>query len=342
MRMRSLLAAGIAVVLLTSGCTAQSARQPTASASPSPSATPTSVPIVEPTAAFDLTCDDVAAEMLALVGEPSTPVAPVMSVVSTMSWVPGPAQHMFQRANGIACSAGDVSRSWEITVVPGAAAVISGASERGGYSGEQASCEGGYCVFEVADGDVLLSAAVHEPVLGAADVPRVEEALRRLASAAAASIREVEYIDSDLVGASCDHYITPQEVSEIVGADALLFTDFGGWGIPAEVYEYVNGSRHCYFTSSASGYDGDSYLMITSLPAGAWAFERQDSSAVVVEGAESAKASTGEHGERILDVQVGVDWIRFMTYDNGSGASDPVPLAEKTVHNLTIGRTAPR
>ncbi|WP_091226842.1 hypothetical protein [Microbacterium sp. 3J1] len=348
MRLRSLTVLGIAALLLVSGCTAEPAAEPKPSASPSSTAsttatpTPTPAPIVEPEPAFDVTCDDVAATMAELVGEPSTPVAPVLSLVSAMGWLPGPAQHMFQRAGGIACSAGDAERGWEVSMVPGADAVIAGATERQGYWGEQARCEEDWCTFEFPDGEVLLSASVHEPGLGEADAARGEEAMRRLVASAAASIHDVEYIDSEIVGAACERFITEQEVSELVGEEAALFTDFGGWGIPAEVYEVVNGSRICYFKSPGSEYEGSSYLMLTTLPAGAWAFEKVDGDPVEWEGADAAVRSSGEHGENILDLRVGVDWIRLMTYDNGSGAADPASFADVVVRNLTVGHTAPQ
>jgi len=346
MRLRSFLVLGTAALLLVSGCTPEPAPTPRPTASPSASVTPTPTPepIVEPETAFDVTCDDVAAEMRALVGEPETPVEPVLSVVSTMSWIPGPGQHMFQRAGGIACSAGATyDRSWEVVLVPGAEAVIAGATERQGYSGEQARCEDRLCTFEFPDGDVLLTATVGAAGLGDADTARIEEAMRRLAASAASTQHEVAYSDSDIVGAPCERFITEQEVGERVGEEVLLFNDFGGWGIPAEVYHYVNGSQTCYYTSATGDLDSiSSHLMITTLPAGAWAFEKLDGAPVEVEGADAAKTSVGEHGENILDVRVGIDWIRFKTFDNGSGAADPAPLATTAVRNLTVGHTAPQ
>lgn len=345
MRPLSLLALGAAALLLVAGCTAEPTSEPTPSVSPSASSTPTPTPepIVDPESAFDVTCDDVGAEMAALVGEPSTPVEPVLSVVSTMGWIPGPAQHMFQRAGGIACSAGaEFDRFWEVVLVPGADAIIAGASERQGYWGEQASCEGGRCYFEFPDGEVLLSATVTHPDLGTGDTAPLEEAMRRLVASAAASIHEVEYVASEIVGAPCESFVTEQEVKTLFDApDAMLYNDFGGWGIPAEVYEYVNGSRICYYRSSAGEYEGASYLMLTTLPAGAWAFEKLDAAPVQIDGADAAKASSGEHGENILDLRVGLDWIRLVTYDNGAGVADPAPVGAVVVRNLTIGHTAP-
>lgn len=347
MRLRSLIVFGTAALLLVTGCTAEPAADPKPSSSPSATSsatpTPTPAPIVEPETAFEVTCDDVAAAMAELVGDPSTPVAPSLSVVSTMGWIPGPAQHMFQRAGGIACSAGDAERSWEVTIIPDAQAVIVGATERQGFWGERAECSDGVCFFELPDADVLLSASVVDPAVGSGDTARLEEAMRGLAASAAASIRDVDYVDSDIVGAPCERFITEQEVKNLFDApDAMLYSDFGGWGIPAEVYHYVNGSRICLYRSSLGEYEGASYLMVTALPAGAWAFEQLDGAPVEVEGADAAEASVGEHGERILDVRVGLDWVRLVTFDNGSGAADPGPAGAALVRNLTIGLTAPQ
>jgi len=347
MRLRSLLVLGTAAVILLAGCSAEPTptpeptARPTASASETP--TPTPEPLTAPETAFDVTCDDVAAAMADLVGEPSTPVEPVLSVVSTMSWIPGPGQHMFQRAGGIACSAGDESRSWEVTIVPDASTVIAGATERQGYWGEQAECGDGRCTFEVPDGDVLLSATVSEPGIGPADTARIAESLRGLATAAASTVHDVERADSDIIGLPCDRLITAQQVDELLGvSDASLYTDFGGWGIPAEIYHVVNGSDICFFRTSASEYEGPSYLLMTTLPGGAWAFDGQSGTPATVEGADAAKTSAGEHGESILDVRVGPDWIRVMTFDDGSGAPDPAPLAEQVVRSLTVGQPAPQ
>lgn len=347
MRLRPLAVLGTAAVILLAGCTAPPAPEATpaasSSATPTMTPTPTEAPIVAPDAAFDVTCDDVAGEMAALVGEPSTPVEPMLSVVSTMGWIPGPAQHMFQRAGGIACSAGDEARNWEVTIVPDAQAVIEGATERQGYHGEQATCGAGMCSFEFPDGDVLLSATMYDPAVTVADSARADEAMRRLAAAAATTVHDVDQVDSDIVGAPCERFITEQQVSELVGEEAVLFNDFGGWGIPAEVYQVVNGSRICYFTSTGGDLGSiSSHLMVTALPAGAWAFDTLTGTPTEVEGADAAKASTGAHGESILDVRVGMDWVRVMTYDNGSGASDPSPLAAAVVRSLTIGQPAPQ
>lgn len=348
MRLRSLTVTGIVALLLVSGCSAAPTPSPSpsvsATASPTPTSSPTPEPIATPEPAFDVTCDDVAAEMAQLVGEPSTPVEPVLSTVSTMGWIPGPAQHMFQQVGGIACSAeSGIDRRWEVTIVPDALSVIDGATERQGYWGEQADCADGMCTFEVPEGDVLLSATVFEPGIGPDATAAMEAAMRRLAADAAATVRDAERIDSDIVGAPCERLITVDQVNEQLGvSDALLYTDFGGWGIPAEVYEVANGARICLFRTSASEYEGPTYLQMTALPGGAWAFEEQAGAEATVEGADAAKTNVGPYGESILDVRIGADWVRVVTFDDGSGAPDPTPMAESVARALTVGQPAPQ
>lgn len=344
MRLRSVLVLGAAALLLLTACAPEAAPAPTPTRSPSTTPTPTPTPetIVEPDAAFDVSCDDVAAEMTALVGEPSTLVEPAMSIVSAPSWLPGPAQYMFSRAAGVACSAGDATRDWEVTLAPGADSLIAGANERGAYWNETVSCAEGSCYVEIRDGDVVLSAAIHDPAVHAGDGNRVGEALHRLAAAAAGSIREVDHVASELVGLPCERYITVEAAQEIVGEEVTLTTRFEGWSIAAEVYEVVNGSRHCQYSSSGGGYDAEIYLMITSLPAGAWAFEKEAGTDVAVDGADAAKTSTGEHGVRYLDLRLGPDWIRLASYDDGTAATDPMTYAPTVIRNLSVGMTAPQ
>lgn len=346
MRLRPLLVLGTAALLLLTACAPEPAPSPSPTRTPSATPTPTPTPdeVVEPASAFDVSCDDVAAEMAGLVGEPSTPMQPELSVVSGPSWLPGPAQYMFQRAGGIACSAGDLqTQNWEVSIAPRAQSLATGANERGAHWGEAAGCGEGACNVEILEGDVLLSAAIRDPALRSGDEGRVSEALHRLVSNAAASVRDVEYVDSDVVGLPCERLITPQQVAAAAGEDVTLFSDFGGWSIPSEVYQVVNGSRICYYTS-VEGNLGTlrSYLMVTTLPAGAWAFEKQEGTPVELAGAEAAKASTNQYGENILDLRVGLDWIRLVTSDNGAGAADPMTYAPTVVQNLTVGVTAPQ
>ena len=328
---------------MLSGCAPTPTPKPKPSASPSATATPTPTPepVVEPEAAFDVSCEDVAATMAGLVGEPSTPVEPVLSVVSGPNWYPGPAQYMFQRAGGIACSAGDVNSDWEISIVPGAHAVMDGAARRDGFWGEEARCEpSGYCVLQIVEGEVLLSATVHDPALGEADGSRLDESLRALAATAAASVREFELADSQIVGAECERFLTFQELAEVVGGETRIVDTFGGWGISAEVYEVVNGSEVCLYTDGGDQYSGTHYFTLTTLPAGAWAFERTPGAPAEVEGADAAKVGTDAYGATALDLRVGLDWIRLTSRD--VAAETLTVLAEKIVRNVTVGHTAPQ
>lgn len=343
MRRRSLLILGAVALLLVSGCAPEPEPTPTVSPSPSSSPTPTADPIVEPTPAFDVTCEQVAAEMTSLVGAPSGDVAETLSLVSAPNWYPGPAIHSFQRPGGIACSTGDDDRSWEITILPGAGAVTEGAASRGGYFGEEARCEdSGMCFFQLIEGDVLVSGLVVDEALAPADAPRIEEGLRRLGASAASSLRTVELAPSDIVGVECTRFLTADEIGASVDSEAFLIDSFGGWGIPSEVYQIVNGSRICYYAAGENEYESQGYLTITTLPGGAWAFERiEGGTAVDIEGADAALTGIDEFERPVLDVRVGPDWIRLTTFE-GSGIDDLAPLAEQIVQNFTVGGPAPQ
>ncbi|MFS0895469.1 hypothetical protein [Microbacterium sp. 179-I 3D3 NHS] len=344
MRRRPLLILGAVALLLVTGCAPEPepTATPTRSASPSPS--PTAEPIVEPEVAFDVTCDDVAAELATVVGAPAGEIEQGLSLVSAPNWYPGPARYAFSRASGIACSTGDDSRSWEVTIVPGAQAITEGAASRGGYQGEESRCEdNGRCFFQLIDGDVLVSGEVNEPAFRAADAPRIEEALRRLAASASASLRTVEVPPSEIAGAECTRFLTMDELSSALGGQPVSIIDsFGGWGIPSEVYQVVNGSRICYYASGESEYESQGYLALTTLPGGAWAFERiEGATSVDVDGADAALEGTDPFGRDVLDLQVGTDWIRLTDYE-GSGIADLRSIAEQIVQNYTAGRPSPQ
>jgi hypothetical protein len=246
---------------------------------------------------------------------------------------------MFQRAGGIACSAGSTERNWEVTVAPGAQALTEGAESRGGFFGEEARCEeGGYCVFQVIEGEVLVSANIVDPQLGPDDAGRIEEALRGVGSSAQASLREVERAESDIVGVECSRFLTAEEFAGQLGSEVHLIDAFGGWAIPSEVYQTVNGSRICYYASGEDEYNSQGYLTLTTLPAGAWAFAQIDAEQPVeVAGADAALSGVDEYGRSVLDVRVGLDWIRLTTFE-GSGISDLAPIASTIVENFAVGR----
>ncbi|WP_431805557.1 hypothetical protein [Microbacterium paraoxydans] len=339
MRHRPLLALAAITVLLLTGCAPEPEPTETSTPSPSASPTPTAEPIVAPTPAFDVTCNDVAAEMATATGSEAGAVAEVLGVWSAPNWYPGPAQHMFQRAGGIACSAGTTERNWEVSMAPGAAALTAGAESRGGYAGEEARCEvGGYCFFQVVEGDVLVSGAARDEALGPDDAEAIEAGLRRLGAAAAASLRDVETTESEIVGVECARLLTDVELGEELGAEVHLINQFGGWSIPSEVYQTINGSRICYYASGEDEYSAQGYLMLTSLPGGAWAFERiEGEEPVEVAGADAALTGVDEQGRTVLDVVVGTDWLRLTTFQ-GSGISDLAPLATTIVENFGVSR----
>lgn len=339
MRHRHLLALGAVALLLLSGCAPEPEVEPTKTPTASASPTPTAEPAVAPTPAFDVTCAEVAAEMTATAGASEAEVAEVLGVWSAPSWYPGPAQHMFQRAGGIACSSGTPDRNWEVTIAPGATALIEGAESRGGYFGEESRCEvGGYCFFQVVDGEVLVSGMVVDPSLGPDDAETIAEGLRRLGASAASSLREVEIPESAVAGVECSRFLTTEEFAGQLGSEVHVIDAFGGWSIPSEVYQTVNGSRICYYASGEDEYSAQGYLTITTLPGGAWAFDRiEGQEEVEVEGADAALSGSDELGRTVLDLRVGTDWLRLTTFE-GSGLSDLAPLASMIVENFAVGR----
>lgn len=292
-----------------------------------------------------MTCDDVAAAMTDLVGAPGGPVEDRLSLAGNPSWHPGPAQYMFQRAGGIACSTGTAEQGWQVTAVPNADAVLAGVSARLGYEerGESVWYDTGRCTAVLIGGDVLFEVNVESPGLGAGDTTRVDEAIRGLAARAAATRRDVELAESVLAGAPWDRFITTDELGARVGDGVVPFVA-GGWGTESEVYSVVNGASLCFYTSSSeeSEYNAQSYLTITTLPAGAWAFERMTGTPVEVEGADAALSSAGDRGTAVLDLRVGADWIRLFFPEGGVTAQSTVPIAEQIARNITVGRPAPR
>lgn len=347
MRRRALLPLVVVGLLLFSGCAAapepKPSRTPSATASATP--TPTPEPIVAPTPAFDVTCDDVAAAVEELVGPPNTDVSHALSLVSGPRWYPGPAQYMFDRAGGIACSAGDSERSWQITMVPGATSIVEGAASRDGFSGENFFCDNSYdfgsCIGDVVEGDVLLSLQIVDPALSAGATGEVETVFRTIAAKAAAKVRPVQLADSAIVGVACSRFLTEEEIRARVGDQGIRLTEkFGGWGIPAEVYFVVNGAKVCQYSSGGFG-DGTTYLTITTLPGGAWAFEQiAGATAITVDGADAALSGVDPLGRPVLDLRLGADWIRLTMPEDG--VVDLLAIAPQIVKNFTVGRPAPQ
>lgn len=350
MRPRLLFLAVMTASLLVAGCAATPIPQPTIahpSASPSASPTPTASPAVAPEIAFDVTCTDVAAEMAGLTDAVDAPVRELLSTVSGPNWYPGPAQYMFPRSGGLACSQDDGEQLiWEIAIIPGAQLALDGLA-REGYE-PFSYCDIGGCQAIVQEGDVLVSGSVSGPTLTAADTERVDAALRRLAVLAADSQRDIEFQDSELAGVGCERLLTAAELSAAWGVRAEMETgfSFGGWGVPAHTYLVVDEAPLCYYSSAAGSYEADPYLTITGLPAGAWAFDLiEGRTPVDVPGVDVAFAgieSTPPFSRPFLDLLVGADWIRLTTYDEGDGSYDLMAIAPQIVEHLATGRPAPQ
>ncbi|MEZ7755574.1 hypothetical protein O5Y58_08675 [Microbacterium paraoxydans] len=339
MRPRALLALGAVAVLLLSGCAPEPEVKPTGTPTAVATVAPIPASAQAPTPAFDVDCADVAEAMSGSAGEVEGEVAEVLGVWSSPSWYPGPAQHMFQRAGGIACSAGTAEHNWEVTILPGAEETITGAESRGGYYGEESRCEsGGYCFFQLVDGDVLVSATVVDPEKGPDDTAMLEEALRGLGAAAVASLREVEVSESAVEGVDCTRFLTATELAEQVDAEVHVIDAFGGWSIPAEVYQERNGARICYYASGDDEYAAQGYIMLTTLPGGAWAFDGlADGEEIAIEGADAARAGVDELRRPVLDLRVGADWLRLTTFE-GSGIDDLAPIGAAIADDFSVAR----
>ncbi|MEV8171757.1 hypothetical protein [Microbacterium sp. NPDC077486] len=339
MRPRALLALGAVAVLLLSACAPEPEVKPTGTPSAAITPAPTDAAAQAPTPAFDVDCADVEAAMSTAGGDVGGEVADVLGVWSSPSWYPGPAQHMFQRAGGIACSAGTAEHNWEVTILPGAEETVAGAESRGGYYGEESRCEsGGYCFFQLLDGEVLVSATVVDPEKGPDDTAAFEEALRGLGTAAVASLREVDVPESPVEGVDCTRFLTATELAEQVDAEVYVVDAFGGWSIPAEVYQERNGARSCYYASGDDEYAAQGYIMLTTLPGGAWAFdELEGEEEIEVEGADAARTGVDELRRPVLDLRVGADWLRLTTFD-GSGIDDLAPIAATIADDFAVAR----
>ncbi|MFJ2503604.1 hypothetical protein [Microbacterium sp. NPDC087592] len=357
MRVRPLVLVGLVAVLVLTGCspTPEESPTPTASSVPTPSPTPTPEPIVAPDAAFDVTCADVADAVENLLGTSVGAVEDVLGVTSSPNWHPGPAQHMMQRAGGIGCSAGDAEQfdpdsapadHWSIAIVPDAQALIDGAVERGaGDAGtEGVYCQEGSCIFTLRESDILLTGSVWSPGLAEGSGDGVRGAMAGLLASAADSVRDFEYGESKIAGVRCETLLTAEEVAEHLGTHTEIvdFTRLGGWGIPAEVYYVKDGGQYCMYAEGQDVYNDATFVSITTLPAGAWAFENLESgSAVEVAGADAALAGVDYYGQSILDVRVGLDWLRFATPAEQDDSA-MIPLAEMAIEHFTRGRPAPQ
>ncbi len=358
MRVRPLVVFSLVTVLILTGCAPTPEVSPSPSASsptPSPTPTPTEEPIEAPEAAFDVTCADVNDVIADLLGGSVGGEKDVMGLTSAPNWYPGPAQHMMQRAGGIACSAGDPEKFdpesspdayWGIAIVPDAQRIIDGAAERG--AGENGAtgvrCYPSSCIIDLRDGEVLMSGSLRAPGITEADEGRVRAAIEGILASAASTLREVEVGPSEIAAARCESLLTAEEVAAELGTHVEItdFTMLGGWGIPAEVYYVKDGGQLCLYAEGLNIYEDATLVSLTTLPAGAWAFEELDgTSPEIVAGADAALSSVDFYGRSALDVRVGPDWMRFTFYD-GRAAADMIPIATMAVEHLTRGRPSPQ
>lgn len=356
MRLRLLAPLGLATVLVMAGCTPAPDVSPSPSASaPDPTPTPTEEPIVAPEAAFDVTCSDVNSAVAGVLGASVGGEKDVLGLTSTPIWYPGPAQYMMQQAGGIACSAGDPVQldpnstspaDWSIAVVPNAQAIIDGAAERGASDipGDGIRCYTGSCTIELRDGDVLMTGSLRSSALVESDADRVREAMAGVLASAVATLRDFEPGQSKIAGARCETLLTAQEASEILGREVVImdYTELGGWGTAAEIYFASEGAQYCMYATGPDPYGDPTLVALTTLPSGAWAFEKLDAgSPVSLTGADAALTGVDFYGRTVLDARVGADWLRF-TVPVGEDASSVTSVAEATIEHLTRGRPAPQ
>ncbi|MDZ4044898.1 MAG: hypothetical protein U1E32_03860 [Rhodoglobus sp.] len=358
MRLRSLALLGVAAVIVLSGCSPEPVVPPSPSASsqaPTPTPTPTQEPIVAPEAAFDVTCDDVSGVVTSLLGASVEGEKDALLQVNAPNWYPGPPQFMMQRAGGIGCSAGDPVSSgaegsmdlvWEIVIVPNAQVIVDGVVTRGGRFPEREDvwCGDGHCQVSLRDGDVLMTGMLRASGLVESDADRVRTAMAGLLASASGTLRDVEYGASEVAGLACESLLTAEELTEQLGTPVEIVdhTRLGGWGVPAEVYYVNNGGRYCMYAEGQDVYHDATLLSFTTLPSGAWAFETLDGETpVTVAGADAALSGVDFYGRPVLDVRVGLDWLRFVTPDS-SDASAMTPIAEMAIQHLTRGRPAPQ
>ncbi|WEK61700.1 MAG: hypothetical protein P0Y60_02745 [Candidatus Microbacterium colombiense] len=93
MRLRPLALLAVVAVLMVTGCAPEAEVAPSPSpsaASPTPTPTPTEEPIVAPTPAFDVTCDDVNAVMADLMGAAVGGEKDSLGLTSSPNWYPRP------------------------------------------------------------------------------------------------------------------------------------------------------------------------------------------------------------------------------------------------------------
>ncbi|UPL19124.1 hypothetical protein [Microbacterium aurugineum] len=143
---------------------------------------------------------------------------------------------------------------------------------------------------------------------------------------------------------ACESLLTAEELTEQLGTPVEIVdhTRLGGWGVPAEVYYVNGGGRYCMYAEGQDVYNDATLLSFTTLPSGAWAFETLDGETpVTVAGADAALSGVDFYGRPVLDVRVGLDWLRFVTPE-GSDASAMTPIAEMAIQHLTRGRPAPQ
>ncbi|WP_426188425.1 hypothetical protein [Microbacterium sp. TWP3-1-2b2] len=345
MNTRVLAAAVVAPILvaLLAGCTGGPVAadpSPKPSPSPSPSSTAEVPPVSEPESVFDIDCADVAVAMNDFVGFGADGVKERMSLASAPNWYPGPAEFMMKRAGGMVCAydgeqrADGMQDAWEVVIVPDAQRMINSLVSNG-YAEQPSECLEGSCTLMARAGDALLVGSVHSAQI-ASDATEGARALAQTwAENASAGQQEepFEVVASEVAGADCEQLMASARLGELWGVTTHLTDEFGGWGVPAEVYLVVDGAVICIYGDGGE-YDGVQHLQLTDLPGGAWAFDLiEGRTPITVTGADKAYSGMGgtsTYPAPFIDILVGADWIRL----TGTGSSgDLEPVAEAVAAN---------
>lgn len=345
--------AGAALIALLAGCTEDSGPPPTTaspSASPSPSPpTSSEVPAVtEPIGVFDIECADVASAVDEVVGFGADGVKERMGLMAAPNWYPGPAEFMMQRAGAMVCAydgerhedgSGD---SWEIVIVPHAQRMINALISTG-YSEVPSECFETSCTLMARAGDALLVGSITGASITSDDTGGAQALAQTWAENASASQQEEEFVvaPSVLAGAGCEQLLTVAQLGAIAGTTVDITDHFGGWSVESEIYTAVNGGAICVYRPQGGGEYEESYLQLTDLPGGAWAFDRiEGRTPIEIAGADKAYFGNGDglFPRPSVDILVGDDWIRL----TGSESSTLDAVAEAVAtHAASIGENDP-
>lgn len=245
-------------------------------------------------------------------GFPADQAKERIAITNSSSWYPGPAEFMAQRAGGVVCGYDGDDGHWDVMILPNAQTIIDGMALKR-MTEEPSQCNEGSCTLMAREGDALLFGGVNAPSLTEDSVSAARLLAQTWVDRASASQDEAgfEVSASAIAGVGCDVLLPADDLNALWGVDAKMQDEFGGWGVPAEVFFVVDGGTFCVYDSDPGGYEGEQYLILTDLPGGAWAFDLLEGrTPTQVAGADAAYE--GHHsGTRFVDILIGADWVRL-------------------------------